>query len=133
MRDMLFMLVSGRNFFSCLSDFELMTGFNQFESMLKMDTSCHEAMYGLGKLNFLIKRYELAERWFKNAYAKKRDKVYRAWLGFTYLKLSQVVTLDNPNRAKYLEDAVRNLTRCVRDDDLDTYCIFALLFLAIEL
>lgn len=101
--------------------------------MLKMDESCHEAMYGLGKLNFLIKRYELAEKWFLNAFAKKRDKVYRAWLGFTYIKLSQAVTLDNPNRSKYLDLSVKNLTRCVRDNDLDTYCIFALLFLAVDL
>ena len=30
MRDMFFMLVTSRTFFSALSDFELMTGFNQF-------------------------------------------------------------------------------------------------------
>ena len=53
--------------------------------MLRMDKTCHEAMFGLGKLNFLIKRYELAERWFADAFAKKRDYVYRAWLGFTYI------------------------------------------------
>ena len=38
--------------------------------MLRMDKSCHEAMFGLGKLNFMIKRYELAERWFADAFAK---------------------------------------------------------------
>ena len=85
MRDMQFMLVSGKHNFSALSDYELMEGFNQFEAMLRMDKSCHEAMFGLGKLNFMIKRYELAERWFADAFAKKRDFVYRAWLGFTYI------------------------------------------------
>lgn len=85
MRDMQFMLVTGRHVFSALSDYELMAGFNSFESMLRMDKTSHEAMYGLGKVNFLIKRYELAERWFADAFAKKRDLVYRAWLGFTYV------------------------------------------------
>lgn len=88
MRDMIFMLVTSRTFFSAMSDFELMTGFNQFKSMLTMDTKCHEAMYGLGKVNFFVKRYELAERWFMSAYKTKKDKMYRAWLGFTYMKLS---------------------------------------------
>jgi len=41
--------------------------------MLKQDKTCHEAMFGLGKLNFQIKRYELAERWFNDALALKRD------------------------------------------------------------
>ena len=54
---------------------------------MKMDPDSHEAMFGLGKLNFLIKRYELAERWFTEAFSKKRDYVYRAWLGFTYMQL----------------------------------------------
>jgi len=133
MRDMFFMLVSGKNFFSALSDHEIMTGFNQFETMLKMDESCHEAMYGLGKLNFLLKRYELAEKWLIEAYTKKRDKVYRAWLGFTHIRLSQVVAVENPNRIKYLVSAVRNLSRCIQDNDLDMYCITALLFLSVDL
>ena len=71
MRDMFFMLVTSRTFFAALSDFELMTGFNQFQSMLSMDKGCHEAMYGLGKVNFFVKRYELAERWFTKAYKTK--------------------------------------------------------------
>ena len=45
-------------------------------------------MFGLGKLNFMIKRYELAARWFSDAVAQKRDYVYRAWLGFTHIKLA---------------------------------------------
>lgn len=64
MRDMFFMLVTSKTFYTAMSDFELITGFNQFQSMLEMDKSCHEAMYGLGKVNFFVKRYELAERWF---------------------------------------------------------------------
>jgi len=130
---MFYMLSSSKTFFSAISDFELITAFNQFQSMLKMDEKCHEAMYGLGKVNFLIKRYELAERWFMKAYQVKHDKVYRAWLGLTYIKLAEAVTPENKNRITYLKYAAKNLTRCIKDDDLDTYCTMALLFLAVDL
>ena len=133
MRDMYFMMVSKKHFFATISDFEVMEGFCQFESMLRMDKDCHEAMFGLGKLNFLIKRYELAERWFSDAFGKKRDYVYRAWLGFTYIYLSKALTPENPKSKKYLEYAVRNLTRCVKEDDLAFYVTSALLFLSIDL
>lgn len=56
--------MSKKHLFAAVSDYEVMEGFNQFETMLRKDKSCHEAMFGLGKLNFLIKRYEIAERWF---------------------------------------------------------------------
>ena len=69
MRDIYFMLVSDKHFFGAVSDHELLTGFSQFEQMVKMDDKCHEAMFGLGKLNFLIKRYELAARWFADAFS----------------------------------------------------------------
>ena len=101
--------------------------------MLRMDKSCHEAMFGLGKLNFMIKRYELAERWFADAFAKKRDYVYRAWLGFTYIQLAKAVSDTNPKAEKYLSYAVKNLTRCVKEDDLAPFAIMALLCLSVDL
>lgn len=100
--------------------------------MLKMDKDCHEAMFGLGKLNFLIKRYELAERWFDAAFAKKRDYVYRAWLGFTYVQLYEAMASDNPRRMKYLGYAVRNLTRCSKEKDLIAYTLTVLLYLSVR-
>ena len=57
-------------------------------------------MFGLGKLNFMVKRYELAERWFINAMEIKNDHVYRAWLGFTYMYMSQCLDEENPKRVK---------------------------------
>ena len=119
--------------FSALPDYELMEGFNQFEAMLRMDKTCHEAMFGLGKLNFMIKRYELAERWFSDAFAQQRDYVYRAWLGFTYIQLNKAVTDSNPKGSKYLSYAVKNLTRCVKEDELAPFTITALLFLSVDL
>ena len=98
-----------------------------------MDKTCHEAMFGLGKLNFLIKRYELAERWFADAFAKKRDYVYRAWLGFTYIQLYNAVTDDNPKGPKYLGYAVQNLTSCTKENDLAPFTVTALLFLSVDL
>ena len=90
-------------------------------------------MYGLGKVNFFIKRYELAERWFIQAYKTKHDKVYRAWLGFTYIKLSQSVVPDSTSRMTFLKYAVKNLDASARDADLETYCLLALLVLSIDL
>ena len=49
------------------------------------------------------------------------------------MKLSQQVLPDSPNRMEYLKYAVKNLTACVKDDDLATYCITALLFLSVDL
>ena len=80
----------------------------------------------------LIKRYELAERWFTDAFEKKRDFVYRAWVGFTYIKLAESVTIDNPKRLKFLGYAVKNLTRCTKEADLALYALTALLFLSVK-
>ena len=133
MRDMYFMLVSQKHMFAVLSDHEVMEGFNQFEAMLNFDKKAHEAMFGLGKLNFMIKRYELAERWFEDALKQKSDYVYRAWLGFTYIQLWKAVTPENPKGIKYLNYAVKNLTRCIKQDDLAPFTITVLLFLAVDL
>ena len=89
-------------------------------------------MFGLGKLNLLIKRYELAARWFTDALAQKRDYVYKVWLAFTHVKLANALTPANPKKLKYLEYAVRDYTKCVKEDDLAHYCITALLFLSLE-
>lgn len=58
------MLMTSKTLYAALSDFEIMTGFHQFESILRMDDTSHEAMFGLGKINFMIKRYEIAVHWF---------------------------------------------------------------------
>ena len=60
MRDMFFMMVTKTHLYSAMSDFEIMAGFNQFQALLRTNSRCHEAMYGLGKINFVVKRYELA-------------------------------------------------------------------------
>ena len=49
------------------------------------------------------------------------------------MKLAEQVERDSPNRMDYLKFAVKNLTACVKDKDLDTYCVTALLFLAVDL
>lgn len=43
------------------------------------------------------------------------------------------MTPENPKRAKYLGYAVKNLTRCVKEDDLAPYATNVLLYLAIDL
>jgi tetratricopeptide (TPR) repeat protein len=65
------------------SDFELMQGFSLFEQLLKADPKCHEALFGLGRINYICARYELAEKLIMKAYESKRDLVYRVWLGYT--------------------------------------------------
>lgn len=70
-----------------------MEGYRFFEKMLNADSKCHEAMFGIGKLNFKIKRYEIAEYWFVKAYTLHRDIAYRLWLGFTYFKLYDILPL----------------------------------------
>lgn len=87
-------------------------------------------MYGLGKINFLIKRYELAVHWFTKALRIKRDGVYHAWLGYTYIKLSEKA---EDTRIDYLNKAVDHCTEGAKDDCLFTVSTFALLILAVDL
>ena len=100
--------------------------------MLRKDKTCHEAMYGLGKLNFQIKRYEIAERWFTDAFEQKHDYVYRAWIGYTHVKLYEAVTPENPKRSKYLSYAIKNLSRCAKERDLAVYALTALIYLSVR-
>lgn len=65
------------------SDFEFNQGFSLFSNMLKADPKCHEAMFGLGRINYIQGRYEIAEKWLIKAYETQRDFAYRVWLGFT--------------------------------------------------
>ena len=58
-------------------------------------------MFGLGKINFAVKRYELAEKWFTEACIKRKDLAYRVWLGFTYIQLFNLVPLNNKRKAKF--------------------------------
>ena len=69
--------------------------------MLEKDPTCHEAMFGLCKINFAIKRYELAEKWFTEAYLKRRDMAYRVWLGFCYIQLFKLVPTSNKRKVKF--------------------------------
>ena len=66
-------------------------------------------MFGLGKINFAIKRYELAEKWFTEAYLKRRDMAYRVWLGFCYIQLFKLVPTSNKRKVKFAQYAVKNL------------------------
>ena len=101
--------------------------------MLKKDPTCHEAMFGLGKINFAIKRYELSEKWFNEAYLKRRDMAYRVWLGFTFVQLFKLVPNNNKRKPKFGSYAVKNLgSRCLQDPNYGLYANFAMLDLAIE-
>lgn len=53
-RDLLVSLLTQRDMFAVTSDFEIMEGFRVFEKMLQADAKCHEAMFGLAKINYKI-------------------------------------------------------------------------------
>jgi hypothetical protein len=53
--------------------------------MLKSDPKCHEAMFGLGRINYIQGRFEIAEKWLIKSYETKRDFAYRVWLGYTQM------------------------------------------------
>ena len=109
-----------------------MEGFRVFEKMLQADSKCHEAMFGLAKLNYRIKRFETAEYWLVKAYTLYRDIAYRVWLGFTYFKLQEILPISNPKKAKFASYAVKNLQRCAEDVNCSLYANFGLLYLSIS-
>lgn len=65
------------------SDLELLQGYAQFSQLYEVDPKCHEALYGLGRINYVQQRYELAEKLLIKAYTYRRDFTYRLWLGYT--------------------------------------------------
>lgn len=65
------------------SDFEMCQGYALYEQMWSADKKCHEAMFGLARINYAQGRYEISEKLLIKAYSIKRDFVYRVWLGFT--------------------------------------------------
>ena len=67
------------------SDLELLRGYELFKQMYEADNKTHEALFGLGRINYVQGRYEIAEKLFIKAYEAKRDFVYRVWLGYTQL------------------------------------------------
>ena len=77
-----------------------------FDKMLKKDRHCHEAMFGLARINYVLGRYEFAERLLVKAYETKRDFTYRLWLSFTYMQLFRVCTNENPKKLKFLNYAL---------------------------
>lgn len=92
-----------------------MEGFRVFQKMLQADEKSHEAMFGLGQLNYRIQRYETAEHWLVKAYTLHKDIAYRFWLGMTYFKLYELLPLANPKKAKFASYAAKNLHRCAED------------------
>lgn len=64
------------------SDFEICEGYFLFSQLYNADPSCHEALFGLARINYMQGRYEIAEKLLIKAYGVKRDFVYRVWLGF---------------------------------------------------
>jgi len=42
------------------SDYEMCSGFRLFMDMYKSNPKCHEAMFGLGRINYIQGRYETA-------------------------------------------------------------------------
>lgn len=51
--DLFICLLAQKPMLSVSSDFELMQGFVLFEQMLKDDKTCHEAMFGLARINYI--------------------------------------------------------------------------------
>lgn len=87
-------------------------------------------MFGLGRINFVQGRYEIAERCFIKSYEAQRDFTYRVWLGFTQLKLASICTKENPKKFRNAQNAFMNLDRCSRDVKVGLYANFGLLKLA---
>lgn len=87
-------------------------------------------MFGLGQLNFKIKRYEMAEYWFTRAYSTHKDIAYRFWLAMSQFKLYEICALENPRKTKYAQSAIHNFRRCAEDPSCELYARFALFYLA---
>lgn len=66
--DLLVCLLSHQSMLKINSDFEMSQGFRLFVDMLKSDPKCHEAMFGLGRINYIQGRYENAEKWLIKSY-----------------------------------------------------------------
>jgi len=98
--------------------------------MLQADSQSHEAMFGLGQLNFKVQRYETAEYWFVKAYTLHREISYRYWLAITYFKLYELLPVTNPNKAKFASFAAKNLQRCAEDPNCRQYALFGLIYLS---
>jgi uncharacterized protein HemY len=130
LRELYVSLIAGVNLFTVTSDYETMEGFRVFQKMLQADDKSHEAMFGLGQLNFKIQRYEIAEYWFVKAYTLHRDISYRFWLGVTYMKLFELLPITNQNKAKFASFAAKNLQRCAEDANCTQYALFGLILLA---
>lgn len=107
-RDLYVSSLTGRGLFPVTSDFETLEGFSIFTKMLQADEKSHEAMFGLGQLNFRIQRYETAEFWFVKAYTRKKDIAYRFWLAMTYFKLFDISSKSNKRRARFAGYAAKN-------------------------
>lgn len=81
--DLLVCLLSQKSMLMLHSDFEISQGYVLFENLYGADKKCHEALFGLARINYIQGRYEIAEKLLIKAYGEKRDFVYRVWLGYT--------------------------------------------------
>ena len=115
------------------SDYELMKGYDLFSKLYRSDAKCHEALFGLGRINYVQGRYEIAEKLFIKAYELKRDFVYRVWLGFTQMQMFRVLADGNPNKEIVGKNAFLNLERCTKEVKVSMYAAYALIYLAPEL
>ena len=97
------------------------------------DPKCHEAIFGLGRINYIQGRYEIAEKLFIKAYEVKRDFVYRVWLGYTQYMLFKVCTPENPKKMKIALNALQNLDRCSKENKVGLYANFGLLYLSLAI
>ena len=97
--DLLVTLLSKKSYLILHSDFELYQGYSLYEKLFTADKRCHEAMFGLAKVNYAQGRYEIAEKLLIKAYQVKRDFVYRVWLGYCQMQLFRVCT-EMPNKLR---------------------------------
>lgn len=68
LRDLLVSSITRQSLLALSSDYELCQEFKLFTDMLRADALCHEAMFGLGRINYVQGRYEIAEKWFIKSY-----------------------------------------------------------------
>lgn len=101
--------------------------------MLSSNSKCHEALFGLGRINYAQGRYDIAEKCLVKAYEIGRDFTYRVWLAFTQLQLHRVASDDNPKKLQFAENAFSNFSRCMTEQNVSLYAYIGLIELSLEL
>lgn len=129
--DLLVCLLTNKPMLTLHSDYELVQGYSLFSGLFAQDKKCHEAAFGLARINYSIGRYELSEKLLIKAYEAKRDFVYRVWLGYTQLQMFLVAT-DPAVKTKMANNAIVNLDRCSKEPRVALYANFALICLSLR-